>query len=401
MPRGLDDDLRANRRRTTLWTSAIATVGVAVVGAIEVVAGVAAAVIVVRVVMVVVLGAVFVALLTRRMPQRTAEGLAFVSVSCLSALDLLGRLPHEAGTGAANWLVAWLSYATIVSLAPYAIWPQRTARRVTGVALGGHLVLLAVATRSLSLSGTLLLSLVVPAVVVLLAEALAETAAVLGRHEARARAEAEAGRIDQLTGLANRRGVVGRLEGLEAGDGLLLVDVDNFKQVNDDHGHQAGDVVLRQVAATLRRAIRGSDVVSRWGGEEFLVVVRGPRPQADAAEPDHRDVPPSGWQPPRPVEHVVDVTVPAVDGRAGPTVDVPEPLRRAAWLGERLRVAVGRAACVPPVTISVGVASMHVEDEDWQDVLRRADACLYAAKDGGRDRVVAVPTRSSRRRQPD
>ncbi|MFO1217128.1 MAG: GGDEF domain-containing protein [Burkholderiaceae bacterium] len=157
---------------------------------------------------------------------------------------------------------------------------------------------------------------------------------------------------DSLTRLFNRRAFEQRLAGEIAASqraaaplGLLLVDIDHFKRVNDRFGHPAGDAVLREVADRLAQAVRRSDVLARLGGEEFGVLL----PSTDAAG-----------------------------------------IRQAA---ERLRVAVsGRAIDIGDtplgVTVSVG-ASMRLSDEtDPEAMLRRADQALYRAKAEGRDRTV-------------
>ncbi len=126
----------------------------------------------------------------------------------------------------------------------------------------------------------------------------------------------------------------------------IMIDVDHFKRVNDLHGHAAGDRVLRALGALLRRRLRQSDVLGRYGGEEFAVVLRG---------------------------------IGADDGRR---------------LAERLREEFAALRHEAPdgsplrVTFSAGVAELRPGDEakDWS---RRADACLYAAKGTGRNRVVA------------
>jgi diguanylate cyclase (GGDEF)-like protein len=190
------------------------------------------------------------------------------------------------------------------------------------------------------------------------AELLARVSAALRvkglQDQLRARnAELEAiSRTDALTGLPNRRHLQERLASTAAASrrqespmAVLMVDVDHFKSVNDRFGHDAGDVVLKDVAATLHSACRGEDVAGRWGGEEFLIVAG----------------------------------TTAIDG--------------AAVLAERVRRAIASAPvqvgdCSLEVTASIGVAS---GDGDIDELLRRADAALYEAKGGGRNRVVAAP----------
>ena len=83
--------------------------------------------------------------------------------------------------------------------------------------------------------------------------------------------------IDELTGLVNRRMLTERLERVTAGDVLVLLDLDHFKQVNDTHGHAAGDAVLKAFAACLERIARNTDTLARFGGEEFALVLTGTR----------------------------------------------------------------------------------------------------------------------------
>lgn len=149
---------------------------------------------------------------------------------------------------------------------------------------------------------------------------------------------------DELTALPNRRLLRQRLEEetmRSARSGrpfaLLMVDLDHFKEVNDRHGHQVGDSVLRECAATLRECLRGSDVVARYGGEEFCVLL----PDTSA--------------------------------------------RGARLVAERLRQAVaGLSAPVP--TVSVGVATSE-QGGSAEDLIRHADEALYQAKSAGRNRV--------------
>ena len=150
---------------------------------------------------------------------------------------------------------------------------------------------------------------------------------------------------DALTGLANRRlfdetlaREVARSRRSGAPLALAVVDIDHFKAVNDEHGHQVGDQVLRELAAALRHVVRTEDLVARYGGEEFVVLA-------------------------------IDATVDA-----------------AAALAERLRAAA-RTVSTLPVTISVGVAGLPANG-DGAAMVAHADAALYRAKAEGRDRVV-------------
>jgi len=159
---------------------------------------------------------------------------------------------------------------------------------------------------------------------------------------------------DVLTGLANRghfqlRAAAELAHGRRSQQptALVLADVDFFKRVNDEHGHEAGDRVLVQVGAVMRDTLREVDLLARWGGEEFLALL----PQC-----------------------------------SGPT---------ALEVAERLRAAV---AATPidiggrrlQITASFGVAEVH-DLQDLQAAIARADQALYASKHGGRNRVHGVP----------
>jgi diguanylate cyclase (GGDEF)-like protein len=153
---------------------------------------------------------------------------------------------------------------------------------------------------------------------------------------------------DPLTGLANRRGCeksiageISRAKREQKPLSCILIDVDRFKQVNDTYGHPAGDQVLRELSAIIRRSVRAYDIVCRWGGEEFLVILAG----ADLAA--------------------------------------------ARALGERVRVAVETlpAHSVGRVTISAGIATFD-EDYDFDKTIRLADRRLYQAKGAGRNCVI-------------
>ncbi|HOL38419.1 MAG TPA: GGDEF domain-containing protein [Rubrivivax sp.] len=159
---------------------------------------------------------------------------------------------------------------------------------------------------------------------------------------------------DELTGVANRRRFMERLQAeherllrhphLQCA--LLALDIDHFKQVNDTHGHAAGDAVLVEVARAMRLATRQQDLVARWGGEEFMILL-----------PD--------------------------TGRAEATA-LAQRLRRQV---QSARIAHG--AGVLGVTVSIGVGALSSADDALEHVLRRADRALYRAKSAGRNAVAA------------
>jgi len=171
--------------------------------------------------------------------------------------------------------------------------------------------------------------------------------------EQKARAEAEQrSRVDPLTGLFNRRHTMETIEreldhaADGPGVGVLMVDVDHFKRVNDRHGHSGGDAVLVEVAKRLQQGVRDGDVVARIGGEEFCVIA------------------------------------PGLDGEDA-----------VAALGERLRQAVaeqpvGLADGVRiPVTVSAGAAIVAGDGGSAEQAIDVADRALYAAKRHGRNQV--------------
>ncbi len=160
---------------------------------------------------------------------------------------------------------------------------------------------------------------------------------------------------DALTGLHNRRYMESHLAGLvdqalARGKplALLVVDIDYFKAVNDTHGHDAGDDVLREFATRVRKSIRGIDLACRYGGEEFVIVM----PETDMA-------------------------VAAI---------VAERIRRRVAT-EPFAIRGGAAAL--DVTISIGLASLAGVEDSAAHILKRADQALYRAKRDGRNRVVA------------
>ncbi len=161
-------------------------------------------------------------------------------------------------------------------------------------------------------------------------------------------------RYDDLTGVLKRDEAIRRLESLDRhqrrpGDecGVLFIDLDEFKEVNDTWGHAAGDAVLRTVTARVRAILRAGDTVARMGGDEFLVILEG--------------------------LHSVDEAV---------------------VIAEKIRVATAEPVAVAggtaQVTATVG-ATLRVRGEGADSVIARADAAMYRGKDNGRDHVVVIP----------
>lgn len=160
---------------------------------------------------------------------------------------------------------------------------------------------------------------------------------------------------DSLTGLMNRGAIVehferemSRTERQSEPIGVAMIDLDHFKKINDTHGHLIGDVVLREAAIKMRKALRTYDEVGRYGGEEFLAVL---------------------------------------------TLEKPSP--SVLWrIGERLRKSVSNSPISTPagalnVTVSIGIAVSSVADRySPTDLIQAADKALYRAKDEGRNRLV-------------
>lgn len=167
---------------------------------------------------------------------------------------------------------------------------------------------------------------------------------IIRRANAFNRAQARMAMIDSLTGVHNRGSIINtasRLQRSQENTGslsLLMIDADHFKDINDRFGHLVGDDVLRQLSEVLRTQLRSTDIVGRYGGEEFLVLM-----------PD--------------------------TGHEG-----------ALLLAEKLRKSVEKRITRPlPVTVSIGVATTSEDDMTLDETLSRADKALYLAKAEGRN----------------
>ncbi len=160
---------------------------------------------------------------------------------------------------------------------------------------------------------------------------------------------------DPLTGLYNRRDLeetmrreLPRARRLGESVGVIVIDIDHFKHLNDTFGHDAGDFVLERTGELLRAATRNSDIACRFGGEEFAVILPG-------------------------------ATLLIARNRA-------EAIRAAL---ESLEIEFEGKA-IGPLTVSAGVASMPPHGQDWTHTLQQADRALYTAKQSGRNKVIAA-----------
>lgn len=158
---------------------------------------------------------------------------------------------------------------------------------------------------------------------------------------------------DPLTGISNRRSILRALERQSVlvqqrnqPLGLLMMDLDFFKHINDTYGHDGGDVVLKEVATRLKQCVRTSDSVGRFGGEEFLAVI--------------------------------------------PSCSGEELIRLAERIRFSMKHPVSYSDVLIPISMSIGVAVHFQSESDVLDSLKRADQALYVAKEMGRDRVVCA-----------
>ena len=157
---------------------------------------------------------------------------------------------------------------------------------------------------------------------------------------------------DSLTGVSNRKYLFSKIEDgiknlnwLNVNCGLLFLDIDHFKHINDAYGHVIGDKILKMVANTISKNIREKDVIGRWGGEEFIILLENSKPRyiANVAEKIRMLVEASGYK-------TSDTTI--------------------------------------SVTISIGATLLH-QGDTVEEVIKRADKLMYQSKGEGRNRVTS------------
>ena len=286
-----------------------------------------------------VIGALAI-LLRERLGGVGVCALSATAVACISIFALYGH--HE--MTADSMLPAIGFYLWLVLFSGY-FFPRRTAGVAIGVTAGAATAVvvaggldISVGTWFVMLSAFCLAGFVVS----FLRHRLARLLSVLAR----------AARNDPLTGILNRGGFeerfaqeVSRARRRSDSLTLLIADIDHFKQINDRFGHTVGDQILQRVAEVLKESTRTSDVVARLGGEEFGVLL------------------------------------PEATREAG--IDIAERIRH-----DMARIAPPEHGPVP-LTVSIGVATFPDDGDCGESLFQVADAAVYAAKDLGRDRVVA------------
>ncbi len=158
--------------------------------------------------------------------------------------------------------------------------------------------------------------------------------------------------LDSLTQLHNRMALdqflaaafaKAKLEGSELS--ILMIDIDRFKRINDNYGHQAGDLVLVQIGNALKKQFRTTDMLARYGGEEFMVV-----------------------QPQTGIDQAIKIGNRALEAVRNTVIQFESEQRLL-------------------VTVSIGVSCIVPEDQSFEDIVKRSDAALYEAKNSGRNRL--------------
>lgn len=298
-----------------------------------------------------------IGIVTRSIPPAVVGPVMFATPVLVLFLRLLlwrvGVLPEPGETTDLMTEATWL---TITYPLAFLVFGTRRGLHVSMLILGAFLVVSGDTLLAAISAGTsdpsFLMALGLPAIFSILITLLWVLASRLERLvEERARADlyAEQAFTDPLTGVANRRRLDDELDHLVAlarrhGQpfAVVLVDLDHFKRVNDRLGHEVGDRVLVEVVNRLSASLRESDLLGRWGGEEFLLLASGTSLSA---------------------------------GRG---------------LAERCRTEIARHEVASgPVTASFGVTAFAADD-DARTLMRRADLALYTAKHEGRDRVVTL-----------
>jgi diguanylate cyclase (GGDEF)-like protein len=262
------------------------------------------------------------------------KSLLFLGVLVFSATDIyylwlaINHRYYYASLADDGWLIAISLFAFATSVAPTSHGEVRAIHpALVAVAIFVSPILLAIS----ALQPTIFpIYIVIPAVANLLLAFIRMSTAL--RHARTLIDERTLARTDELTGLANRRRLLSEIDSFSAVEGaLLLLDLDGFKPVNDQYGHEVGDLILREVARRFARTLPSDSLLARLGGDEFGVLVKG---------------------------------------------SYQETLESAF----ALRAALSYPFSIQGLTISVGVSVGHVQNDGNGELLRRADSAMYRAK---------------------
>jgi len=186
-----------------------------------------------------------------------------------------------------------------------------------------------------------------------LSDELTKTSAEVNLLKAQLAESKQEATIDALTGLYNRRGCESMLKGFDTSQqhSSIIIDIDHFKAVNDNFGHSIGDRVIQKIASIIKKHIGSEDIPVRYGGEEFVVVMKN------------------------------------------------KSQKFAHFIAEEIRISVEQLKLVqrqsntslPPMSVSIGIAELE-ENDSWSSLFERADKALYQAKNSGRNRcIIAEP----------
>jgi diguanylate cyclase (GGDEF)-like protein len=296
--------------------------------------------------------------LYRRIFTTSAVGLAYGAAS--SAFHVvLSRLPSTTTGPGYHWLI-WIAAASMCALIRWAVNATLVTTAVKGSDRGVSIRQM-LFTREPIYNDVAELCISLAAVVLVAANwfliALFLPAMTLLQRSQRHAQLENASRMDAKTGLLNAvtwqreaRVEISRAVRTHTPLAVAMIDIDHFKQVNDTYGHLAGDAVLATLSATLRALLRDYDIIGRFGGEEFAVLL----PQTDAVVAEQITE--------RLRAKLAEITVPASSGNVVQAV----PLQ---------------------VTVSIGVATLQAARRDLDELIAAADAALYRAKAQGRNQV--------------
>ena len=297
-------------------------------------------------------------ILYRRIFTTSAQGLAYGAASSVFHV-VLNQVSYVSAGPGYHWLI-WVAVAGMCALIRWAINASLVLTAVKGADRGVSIrqlqfsreplyndlaeLCIGLAAAALIAVNWFLIALFLPAVTLL------QRSLRHAQLENASRVDAKTGLLNAVTWQREASIELSRATRTRTPLAVAMIDIDHFKQVNDTYGHLTGDAVLATLSATLRALLRDYDIIGRFGGEEFAVLL----PQTDAAAAEQITE--------RLRAKLAEITVPASSG----TVVQADPLQ---------------------VTVSIGVAALETSRRDLDELIAAADAALYRAKAQGRNQV--------------